>query len=306
MYPLPQDAINESSLGLALLRYTEATMTLFLRIDSHLIRGRHLLLSLCCLALGLSLSSSLFAKDESLRESTIEVGFEALSYDYRESTETISSNADMRSSRLALRFQKLGKVPFSFYGAWPLSSSRGGEHWYQSLGNTLFQINDLQERFRTLALYCHPLRRERRFIFGLRLDDLKQIRDNFSNAAGLIAHENVESKWLEFGYRFALGKVKKGRSPFDNKAQLTASIGYAFDVYLNNSALPGFEVNDSNGWLWRLEARLPQLGKVGITPRISYEYIHWDGTAWLPYGASQVRWPVNRTRTLGFGLSYRF
>ena len=281
-------------------------MALILFKGSLLKMGRLLLLSLCFLAIGLFFCPLLLASDKVPQYSTIELGIETLFYDYRESTETISSKADMHSARLVLRFQKVGKLPFSFLGAFHLHSSRGGEQWYQNPGNVLFQRNDLQERYRTLSLHCHPLRRERRFIFGLRFDDLKQIRDDFSNAPGLVAHENVTSKWLEFGYRFALGKVKDGRRPFDNKAQLTAMIGYAFDVYLNNSALTGFEVNDSSGWLWRLEARLPQLGKLRVFPRISYEYILWDGTAWLPYGASNARWPINRTRAFSFGLSYLF
>ena len=236
---------------------------------------------------------------------SFELGFECTSYGYRESTETINSSATPRSTRLTAKLSCHKTIPWVFSAAVPLSQSRGGERWLQNPG-ILFQRNDLEEEYLSLAFHLHPFKRERRVFVGFRWDDLRQVRDNFSNAAGLVAYEDVESKWFEAGFRLALGKDNKGRRPWDKGGQISLVLGLAFDVHLTNTALPGFVVDDSDGWLWRMDLQFPSLGKTKVYPYFTYEKIHWDGSAWIPYGATQARWPTNDTRAITFGLRCPF
>jgi hypothetical protein len=68
-------------------------------------------------------------------------------------------------------------------------------------------------------------------------------------------------------------------------------------VEVENSALPGWQASDIDGYTLTLSGQLDYLfsEKIAVGFQLNGGRNHRDGSDWQPYGGGRVKWPENNT-----------
>lgn len=217
---------------------------------------------------------------------------------YKEEVPEISLKSKATISNLVFDFEGLKSwrnIFVGIKGVLPLAKNDDREEW--SLSGILDQINSLEYGWTRIDGFLgYPLSSFLNPYIGLRWSEARQERSDFVDPAGppippLRVTETISS------YHFLLGV----RGNILTKTDWTLSYGAEylrpFSSEVENSALPGWQVSDADGYTLALHGQLEYLlsKKISLAVQLNGGRLHWDGSNWQPYGGGLVKWPENDT-----------
>ena len=140
---------------------------------------------------------------------------------------------------------------------------------------------------------------------GLRWSDAEQERTRFVVLGTPVegsATEEVTAWFINLGIR--------GDILLNSKWRLYYSGSYFEPISseVDNNNLPGWEVNNTEGYAFEFEGQAEYL----CTENIAFVFtlyvgkMHWDGSDWASYGNRSIKWPENDTRYFGSMLNVRW
>jgi hypothetical protein len=252
----------------------------------------------------ISTQSFTFAEDRKGLESHLSVGmgWEQLKYEEEEPNRSLGSSAKVSNVIMGIEALKRWKSVFSGINTiFPLIRGDDQEEWTTSA--TSYQTNTLEYGWMRIDGYIgYPSTYFFNPYGGMRLSESKQTRTEFlvngTTVAGT-AEENVRSWSLFLGVR--------GNGNLTPKWRWNYRIEYfvPIDVEVTNSAIPGFEASDKDGYAFDLKFEV----EYSYTEALSFGFMmyggrmHWDGSDWEPFAGGLVKWPENNTDHLGGALN---
>ena len=184
----------------------------------------------------------------------------------------------------------------------PVLREHDEEEWTSS-DRTTFQTNTLEYGWMRIDGYIgYPSTHFFNPYGGLRWSESKQDRMDFlvnNTAVAGTARETIRS------WSFLLGV--RGNGNFMPQWRWNYQIEYfvPIDVQVINSALPGFEASDKNGYTLELKCGIEYF----CTEALSFGILiyggrmHWDGSGWKSFAGGSAKWPENNTDYLGGALN---
>ena len=256
-------------------------------------------------ALAISIQSFALAEDGKGLEShlSIGMGWEQLDYEEHEPDKGSDSNAKVSNVIIGIEGLKRWKSVFGGIKAIiPVLREHDEEEWTSS-DTTTFQTNTLEYGWMRVDGYIgYPSTYFFNPYGGLRWSESKQDRMDFlvNNAAVAgTARETIRSWSLLLGVR--------GNGHFMPQWRWNYRIEYfvPIDVQVTNSALPGFEASDKDGYTLELKCGTEYF----CTEALSFGILiyggrmHWDGGGWKSFAGGSAKWPENNTDYLGGALN---
>lgn len=253
------------------------------------------------IALALSIQRPAFAEERKGLAShlSIGMGWEQLDYEEYEPDNGLKSNAKVNNA--IIRIEGLKRWPSVFGGlkaTLPVALEQGKEEW-TSLNSATFQTNTLQYGWTRINGYIgYPSSPFFNPYAGVRWSESKQDRMDFlvNNAAVAGTAREAIRAW-----NFLLGV--RGGHKFTPRWRWNYNVDYfvPIDVRVTNSALPGFEATDKNGYTLELSAGVAySYGKALSVGLLVYGgRMHWNGSDWQSSPGGLVKWPENDTDYLG-------
>ncbi len=246
--------------------------------------------------LAISIPSSALAEDGESLEShlSIGIGIELLDYEEHEPDRSLDTNAKVSNVVIVIEGLKRWESVFSGIKAIiPASTGKDDEKWASS--GATFQTNTLEYGWmRVDGFIGYPLH----YLFspysGLRWSESKQDRSNFvGHGTGFTgtSSEQIKSWSALLGVR--------GNSNIAPRWKWNYSIEYFFpiDVKTTNSAIPGFEASDKDGYTLELTwgAKYFYKKTLSFGLLINGGRMHWNGSDWKSSPGGLVKWPENNT-----------
>jgi hypothetical protein len=231
----------------------------------------------------------------------VSLGWEHLDYD--EKVDTIDSDADVTNAIVGVEgLLLLERVFFAARGIIPVITEEGDEEWFDS--GALFQTNTLEYDWKRVSgmagIALHPTINP---YWGMRWSRVEQTRSDFVVRripfAGTFV-EKIKSLSAVFGVRGEGG----GEAPL--RAMYAFEYYHPLDVEVTNTAFPGVEFTDEEGYGWEFRGEIQYAFKERLLVGLHFfgGRMHWDGSGWMPDGTGRlVKWPENDTVYLGAGAS---
>lgn len=259
------------------------------------------------IALAVSIQSSALADDGKGLEShlSIGIGWEQLEYKEHEPDKSSESNAKVSNVVIGIEgLKRWESVIGGIKATIPVLIGENEEAWTSS-GRT-FQTNTLEYGWmRTDGFIGYSLN----YLFipyvGLRWSESKQDRSNFIEHGTIFfgaTKEQVRSWSALLGVR--------GNGNLTSRWKWNYSIEYfvPIDVKVTNSAIPGFEASDKDGYTldlkWGAEYSYKKTLSFGLL--IYGGRMHWNGSDWKPSPGGLAKWPENNTDYLCGTLNIRW
>jgi len=255
-------------------------------------------------ALAISIQSFALAEDDKGLESHLSIGMGWEQLDYEEHEPDRGSDSNAKVSNVIIGIEGLKRWESVFGGIKaiiPVLREEDEEAWTSS-GTTL-QTNTLEYGWMRIDGYIgYPSTCFFSPYGGLRWSESKQDRMDFlvygATLAGT-AREKVRS------WSFLLGV--RGNGNFTPRWRWNYRIEYfvPIDVEVTNSALPGFEASDKDGYTLELKCGTEYF----CTEALSFGILiyggrmHWDGGSWKSFAGGSAKWPENNTDYLGGALN---
>jgi hypothetical protein len=255
-------------------------------------------------ALAISIQSSALAEDGKGLETHLSIGMGWEQLDYEEHEPDSGSGSNAKVSNVIIGFEGLKRWKSVFGGIkaiTPVLRENDDEDWTSS--GTTFQTNTLEYGWSRIDGYIgYPSTYFFNPYGGLRWSESKQDRMDFlvhGAAVAGTAREKVKSWSLLLGVR--------GNGSFTPRWRWNYQIEYfvPIDVEVTNSALPGFEASDKDGYTLELKCG----AEYSYTEALSFGLLiyggrmHWDGSGWKPFAGGLAKWPENNTDYLGGALN---
>jgi hypothetical protein len=247
----------------------------------------------------LLLCSPLYASEAAETRSYLSAGIGIEQLTYRElipDLELISSDTELANWVLHVEARKaLEKIFVGARGYIPLSSDEAREYWTRA--GEFEQTNTLTYRWARadvqMGYFLHRLLNP---YIGIQWAYSEQERGDFENVStpGIIGETATEEV-----YSFAALIGIQGEVPFAAGWSLSYFAEYMLPFYSNtkNDGLPGWEASNIDGFSYALTAQLKYAftDTVSVALQGSFGKQHWEGSDWIPYGASRIKWPENDT-----------
>ena len=253
----------------------------------------------------LSVQPSALAGDGKGLESRLSIGMGWEQLEYEENEPESDSNSSSKVSNVTVAVEGLKRWKFLFGGikaVIPVFEKEGEEEWASSDGTRL-QTNDLEYEWMRIDGYLgYPATGFFNPYAGLRWSESKQDRtDFFVNNAAVdgTAKETMRSWSLLLGAR--------GNGNFTSQWSWNYGIEcfVPIDVQVTNSALPGFEASDRDGYTVELKCGT----EYSLSEALSIDILiyggrmHWGGSGWKSFAGGTAKWPENDTDYLGGALN---
>lgn len=261
------------------------------------------------LALAISVRSSVFADDGKRLERNLSIRMGCEWLDYEENEPDRRSDSDARVNNGIIEIQGVKKWTSVFAGikaVIPVFREEDEEMWRSS--GTTFQTNAFKYGWmRVDGCIGYPLTYLFNPYAGLRWSEGKQDRTDFIEHGTLFpgtARETVRSWSALLGV--------KGNGDLAPGWKWDYSIEYfvPIDVMVTNSAIPGFEASDKEGYTLELRWGVEYFykGALSFGFLIYGGRMHWNGSDWKPSPGGLAKWPENDTDYLcgTLNISWKF
>jgi hypothetical protein len=217
--------------------------------------------------------------------------------DYEEKVAAIKSDADVDNAIVGVEgLLLLDRIFFAARGVIPVITEEGDEEWFDS--GTSVQTNTLEYDWKRISgmagIVLHPAINP---YAGVRWSRVEQTRSDIVlhkiPFAGTFV-EKIESWSAVFGVR--------GEGVGDSPLRVAYVFEYyhPLDVEVTNTAFPGVEFHDEEGYGWELRGEVQYAVKERLF--VGFHFLggqmHWEGEASGP-----VTWPENDTDYVGAGVS---
>jgi hypothetical protein len=265
---------------------------------------------ICCVCMSWStavIPSFALEKPDTFKTShlSLGVGWEVLNYSEHEPDSHLDSDANVSNRTLGLdAFKQRSYIFCRLKGIIPVHRGDDSEKWRVS--DILTQQNTLKYGWTRIdAIVGYPLNSYINPYMGLRWSDSAQKRSEFVVLGTPIegrSTEDVTAWFITFGIR--------GDIPFKPRWRLSYSGSFFVPVHseVENSSLPGWEVTDTDGHAFEFEGRAvyAYTGSISFVFKLYGGTMHWNGSDWIPFSGTRVKWPENDTRYFGGMLSIRW
>jgi hypothetical protein len=251
-----------------------------------------------------SIASETFETPKTARFS-VGIGWETLKYSEHEPDLHLDSDAKVSDWTVGLDgFKQWTHVFCGFKSIIPVHRNTGSEEWRVS--DILTQQNSLEYGWTRIdALLGYRLKPFFNPYIGLRWSDSKQERTDFvvtGTPVDISATEEVTSWFISLGI--------KGDILLSPRWTLSYFGSYFEPISseVTNNNFPGWEVTDTDGYAFEFEgqAEYSCSESVSLVFTLYGGKMHWNGSDWIPYAGTLVKWPENDTRYMGCMLNVRW
>ncbi len=234
---------------------------------------------------------------------SIGMGWEQLDYEEHEPERDSNSNAKVSNATVWIEGLKRWKSLFcGIKAVIPVWREDDAEKWVSS-DRTIFQTNALEyEWMRIDGCLGYPATRFFNPYAGLRWSESRQDRTDYlvNNVAVAEAAEETTRSWsLLLGFR--------GDGNLTPQWRWNYWVEYfvPIDVQVANSALPGFEASNKDGYAVELKCGTEYLCTEALSIGILFYggRMHWGGSGWKAFSGGTAKWPENDTDYLGGALN---
>ena len=235
---------------------------------------------------------------------SVGIGWEVLNYSENEPDTRLDSEAKVSNWTIDLdAFKRWTHIFCGFKGIIPVHRVDDSEEWRVS--DILTQQNSFEYGWTRLdAFLGYRLKPFFNPYIGLRWSDSEQERTGFVVLGTPVegsATEEVTSWFISLGIRGDILLNPRWRlSYFGSYFEPISSA-------VENSDLPGWEVTDTDGYMFEFEGQV----QYTYTESISLVFtlyggqMHWKGSEWAPFSGRLVKWPENDTQYFGGMLKIR-